>query len=152
MNSEDFTKTLWEAIDQLGTEAVGKALAETMVGGKPKDKRFYKGQPCVSSRGCEGRVVRYDEYGRVVAVGENGPMISKDLRPDPDAPSLLNWIEHDGGECPERVKGKRGIVELGNRMLCAKDDGLYFRWTWSHNGKEDDIVRYAIVPEIEWID
>jgi len=150
MNKTDISKLLWEAINEHGLDEVTRIMSDTVVGGdKP---RFYKGQPVKVANYGQPLIWAKARLSRI----ENNKFLDKNsctwghCRSDHEAPSLINWIEHTGDECPDEVNGKRVLVEYFDKDILACSDGKDL--DWEIDGSPRDIARYAIIPEIEWLD
>jgi hypothetical protein len=125
---------------------------------KEKEQRFYKGQPVLVKSSLDTiwqkRYLSHINGERFFCFHENqlpikGTTTSYWLhcKPDPSAPSLLNWIEWEGGECP--VDGDRlvlteekcGDIEVGKASDCYWDDVNHAY----------HVIRYAVIEKPEFI-
>jgi len=137
----------WPKDSQVISDAVEKVRSALEKALAP-EPRFYKGQPVL--------VKDHDDdewlHEILVSIGRD-PFFPyqtidakwKQCKPDPDAPSYINWFEHDGGDCP--VDGdeivfviySNGVLQFGGVGVEAKN--RYWR----------NVVRYAIIPLPEFI-
>jgi len=161
MNKTDVSKMLWEAINEHGLDEVTRIMSETVVGGdKPEPEpghRFYVGQPVMMANYGQPLIWVKTTLGRI----ENNKFYDKNncswfyCKPDHEAPSLINWVEHTGDKFPEKAKGNRVLAQKRNGSVMAEISSAFI---WGHTsspsilGYDNDIMRYAIIPEIEWLD
>jgi hypothetical protein len=125
-----------------------------------KEHRFYFDQPVLVSH--DGNVWAKRFYkditsNRFVCYGDGRPSRINGYvshwefcKPDPEAPSLLNWIEWEGGECP--VDGFVITQSRAGEMEGQPSEDFI----WRHDGPQDengnaDIVRYAVITKPEFI-
>jgi hypothetical protein len=120
---------------------------------KEKEHRFYKGQPVLVKSSLDTiwqkRYLSHIDGERFFCFHENqlpikGTTTSYWLhcKPDPSAPSLLNWIEWEGGECP--VDGDIQVLLMLENGTIMADEAKNFRWC-------DNIARYAVIEKPEFI-
>lgn len=125
------------------------------------EPRFYVGQPVLVSNDTEkvfwhkgffdsymttanGDIVGYQPF--VVRLGEGTRW--HHCKPDPDAVSLPNWIEHDGSS-------KKFITEIDGYYIWTKETERYTSGGKLDSGREielEGIFRYCIIPLPQWID
>ena len=67
-------------------------------------------------------------------------------KPDPDAKSLLNWIEWNGGVCP-LIENTCVALQFRDGRIKA---GPVWPRMWRNKGLESDIIRYAVIEAPEF--
>jgi len=114
------------------------------------DPRFYKNQP-VLVRDSDDSEWESKILGRVGDMNLSFPFKTTDgglysrCKPDPDAESIINWIEHDGSE---------SVVETGKdkvTMYIHNTIGPIVEWNTDQFYTGTNVVRYAIIPLPEYL-
>jgi hypothetical protein len=130
---------------------------------KEKEHRFYKGQPVLvrmgDACGWDKKYLASRQHGLYNCYCEGKTArTTKNItswpqcKPDPSAPSLLNWIEWEGGECP--VDGDKLVVSLWRNGEIEAE--VARNLVWRHDAPEpgdmdSDIIRYAVIEKPEFI-
>lgn len=139
-------KEIQKKVDNLQAELdkLNKLLEE-------KEHRFYKGQPVLfaapnSDEWEKGHLygISDSEYCKFQATPTDS---WSQCKPDPEAPSLPNWIEWEGGECPVDDK----VFVLTENRDGVLDIAYAEEECWDHQNFGNDIIRYAVITKPEFI-
>lgn len=123
---------------------------------KPAPKqRFFKDQPVLVRDRSDGEWHKryFANPGEAFDDGKTSRTSShltlwNQIKPDPDAPSLLNWQEWHGGEQP--VPDDTLVIVVSENDYIEVSAAKSFHWSWTDTCQ--DIVLYAAISLPEWED
>ena len=114
------------------------------------EPRFYKNQPVLVSQ--DGGVFKKRLLDHIDKSPSYNYVCTDSTcwlycKPDPDAESIINWVEWGGGKRPVSLDQFVATEDRNGFVQASRNKA----WRWSHIGSDKDIVRYAIIPLPEFL-
>jgi hypothetical protein len=134
-----------------GFEKLNKEVTDILEEALAPPVRFYKNQP-VLVRDFNGgwKKKLYHQFNNCLShqctmYDGTSPLNWKDVKPDTDAESIINWVEHDGSI-------NQVATPLNSIVIIECNDGdVLYHENVSHINIDSFIARYAIIPLPEFL-